>query len=326
MDVSNFTPAKTAMAGVPAPLPLSTAVGLFKEHCRVGRSLSDHTLRAYAGDLTHFVKYCGADAPVSVVTKDRLLEYARTLLDGKRLKEATVKRRLATLRVLFRWLEREGVVALSAFHNLDLSIKLPHRLPRALDGADMRRLLAGATSRLRTGPRHDRYDAMLVHFVVVTLFTTGLRIGELVSVKVNDVSTREGLIQVRGKGNRERRVYLPGPQALAILKQFIDARQRLAGGQPQLLVTATGTVVTAQHVRKWLGGLATRVGLLRRVTPHMLRHTAATQLLEAGVDIRIVQRLLGHASIATTQIYTHVSDTALKHRLTRANTLMRLGG
>jgi site-specific recombinase XerD len=323
MDVSDLA-SGTTVAG--APMPLSIAVALFQEHCRVNRSLSSHTLRAYAGDLADFVKHCGADGPVAIVTKDRLLEYARTLLDGRRLKASTVKRRLATLRLLFRWLEREGVVALSVFHRLDLTIKLPHRLPRALDGADMRRLLAGATSRLRSGRRHDRYDAMLVHFVVVALFTTGLRIGELVSVKVGDVSTREGLIQVRGKGNRERRVYLPGPQALSVLKQFVDARQRLAGTHAQLLVTANGRAVTAQHVRKWLGGLATQVGLLRRVTPHMLRHTAATQLLEAGVDIRIVQRLLGHANIATTQIYTHVSDTALKHRLTRANTLMRVSG
>ena len=167
--------------------------------------------------------------------------------------------------------------------------------------------------------------ATLMHFVLVTLFTTGLRIGELVMIRLPDISVREGVIQVRGKGNRERLVYVPGKQAMAVLRGFLEARRRIAGEHQELLVSWEGTPISAQHIRKRLRRLAAMAGIVRRVTPHMLRHTAATQLLEAGVDIRVVQRLLGHASIATTQIYTHVSDAALKQRLTRANTLQRLG-
>lgn len=304
----------------------SVASARFLDHCRVGKNLAGNTLRAYESDLDHFVEYLGNDVQVGCVDRDRIREYARVLMDGGRLKETTVKRRIATLKILFRWLEREEVIQFSVFHRLELSIKLPKRLPRALNSSEMHRLLVGASARLtKSRRRRERHDAAVIHFALVALFTTGLRIGELVSVKLTDVSLHDGSIQVRGKGNRERRVYMAGKQAVTVLKQFLDIRRRTQSESENVLITAEGLPITAQQIRKELRRLATRAGLARRVTPHMLRHTAATQLLEAGVDIRVVQRLLGHASIATTQIYTHVSDAALKERLAQANTLRRLG-
>lgn len=318
-------PATGVVANVETNQIASVAIARFLDHCRVSRNLSVNTLRAYTSDLTHFVAHLGQDVDVRGVDRDRVREYARALLSGGRLKETTVKRRLATLRVLFRWLEREEIVPLSVFHRLELSIRLPRRLPRALNVGEMQRLLTRARIRRNSRRRDERYESALMHFVLVTLFTTGLRIGELITVSLSDISAREGAIQVRGKGNRERRVYMPGRQAIAVLQAFLAERRRIGGVHQALLVTAEGTPISAQHVRKRLGRLAVTAGIARRVTPHMLRHTAATQLLEAGVDIRVVQRLLGHASIATTQIYTHVSDAALRERLTSANTLRRLG-
>ena len=303
---------------------LSAAAARFLDHCRVGKHLADNTLRAYTSDLGHFVAHVGGDVQVAAVDRERVREYARSLLDGGRLKAATVKRRLATLKILFHWLEREEVLAVSVFHRLDLSVRLPRRLPRALSDAEMRLLLVSAQARLKSRRRADRYEATVMHFVLVALFTTGLRIGELVTVRLGDVSIRDGSIQVRGKGNRERRVYMAGRRALTILRNFVDARRRIHSESERLVVGPLGLPTSAQQIRKELRRLARHSGISRRVTPHMLRHTAATQLLEAGVDIRIVQRLLGHASIATTQIYTHVSDVALKQRLAEANTLQRL--
>jgi site-specific recombinase XerD len=226
---------------------------------------------------------------------------------------------------LFRWLEREGLVPLSVFHRLDLAIRLPRRLPRALEAEEMRCLLRAARRRQNLSEHRPlSYERLLLHFIVVTLFTTGVRVSELVSVRIDDVSYRDGTIQVRGKGNRERRVYLPGRQALNLLSRFLERRWRITSTSRHLLVDARGRPITPQHVRKTLRALGQRAGLSRRITPHMLRHTAATQLLEAGVDTRFVQRLLGHASIATTQIYTQVRDTALQTTLARANTLARL--
>lgn len=302
-----------------------TAVTQFLEHCRVAKHLSENTLRAYTSDLTHFAGAVGGRTCVDDVDREAVRGYVRALVDEKHLKATTVKRRIATLKVLFRWLEREGVLPISIFHRLDLSIRLPTRLPRALEADEMRRLLRAAQRRpCLSGPRATSYEDLLLYFVVATLFTTGLRVGELVSVQLDHVSLREGAIQVRGKGNRERRVYLTGRQALTLFARFLEARRRIAGASDRLLLTAQGTPLTTQHVRMSLRRLGERAGLARRVTPHMLRHTAATQLLEAGVDTRFVQRLLGHASIATTQIYTQVRDAALQATLARANTLSRL--
>lgn len=301
------------------------AVTQFLEHCRVSKHLSANTLRAYASDLAHFAGVVGGRTRVDDVDREVIRGYVRALVDEKHLKATTVKRRIATLKVLFRWLEREGVLPISIFHRLDLSIRLPTRLPRALEADEMRRLLRAAQHRPGlSGPREASYEDLLLYFVVATLFTTGLRVGELVSVQLDHVSLREGAIQVRGKGNRERRVYLTGRQALTLFARFLEARRRIAGASDRLFLTAQGTPLTTQHVRASLRRLGERAGLARRVTPHMLRHTAATQLLEAGVDTRFVQRLLGHASIATTQIYTQVRDAALQATLARANTLARL--
>ena len=302
-----------------------TAVAQFLEHCRVAKRLSANTLRAYASDLAHFAGVVGGRTRVNDVDREVVRSYVRVLVDEQRLKATTVKRRIATLKVLFRWLEREEVLPLSVFHRLDLSIRLPARLPRALEADEMRRLLRAAQHRPSlSAPRAPSYEDLLLHFIVATLFTTGLRVGELVSVQLNHVSLRDGAIQVRGKGNRERRVYLAGRQALTLFARFLEARRRIAGASDRLFLTAEGRPLTTQHVRAYLRRLGERAGLARRVTPHMLRHTAATQLLEAGVDTRFVQRLLGHASIATTQIYTQVRDAALQATLTRANTLARL--
>jgi site-specific recombinase XerD len=308
-----------------AATTISKAAAQFLEHCRVAKHLSPNTLRAYASDLAQFGGVLGGGVSVDSVDRDAIRRYAGALLDEKSLNASTVKRRIATLKVLFRWLEREGVVPLSVFHRLDLSIRLPTRLPRALEAEEMRCLLRTARRRhCRT--RRASAEELLAHFIVVTLFTTGLRVGELISIQLDHVSLRDGTIQVRGKGNRERRVYLAGRQALILFERFMAVRRRILTLSDRLFVTAQGMPLTTQYVRKSLRQLGERAGLVRRVTPHMLRHTAATQLLEAGVDTRFVQRLLGHASIATTQIYTQVRDTALQTTLARANTLARLIG
>jgi site-specific recombinase XerD len=296
----------------------------FLDHCRVAKRLSPNTLRAYDADLNDFVGHLGRSRRVGQVGRDDLRGYARVLLDKRGLKETTVRRRMATLKILFRWLEREEVVALSPFYKLDMVIRLPRRLPRALHTEEIRRLLMRSEAATRRRRRSHAYDGFLLHFAIVVLFTTGLRISELVAADVSDVRRREGSIHVRGKGNRERRVYVVGKVALGILDRFLTLRSRVGVETDRLLVSSQGRPLTAAMMRRRLRHLAERAGIPRRVTPHMLRHTAATQLVEAGVDIRVVQQLLGHASIATTQIYTHVSDASLRERLAAADTLGRV--
>ncbi|MDB4913967.1 MAG: hypothetical protein JWM95_1611 [Gemmatimonadetes bacterium] len=306
-------------------LKVAKATVAFLAHCGGIRGLSSHTVRAYECDLKDFAATVGRQTHVSAIDRDAIRSYVNALGSVRELKQTTIKRRLATLRLFFRWLEEEEFVPLSVFHRLKLSIRLPHRLPRALREGEMRALLRARERLSDVIPQHRPYHALLMHFVVATLFTTGLRVGELIDVRLTDVDLDEGSIHVRGKGNRERRVYLPGAQATALMKRFLQARHRVRSVSTHLLLRADGTPMSTEHLRARLARLATQAGVVRHVTPHMLRHTAATQLLEAGVDIRLVQQLLGHASIATTQIYTHVSNASLRERLTQANTLARLG-
>ncbi|MBF0392550.1 MAG: tyrosine-type recombinase/integrase, partial [Alphaproteobacteria bacterium] len=307
-----------------AALILSDAATRFLDHCRIAKRLSANTLRAYEIDLAQFMAHVGASRDVAEIDRDMLRRFARHLFDGRGLKETTVKRRMAALKVMFRWLERDEAIELSPFHRLDLTIRLPRRLPRCLTLDEMRRLLRQAESEA-TGEAAG-HQAILLHFVIVCLFATGLRIGELVGVRQSDVDPEARGIAVRGKGDRERKVYLPNQHALTTLTRYNAQRARLRSTDDRLLLTDSGTPATAQSIRRALIALADRAAIGRRVTPHMLRHTAATQLIEAGVDIRFVQKLLGHASIATTQIYTQVSDASLRAVLERADTLGRVGG
>lgn len=297
---------------------ITAASASYIQHCRTARRLSEHTLRAYRADLADFIVFLKSETQVGVIGKEAVREYARELFH-RDLKSATVRRRLAVLRAFFQWLEQEGTIPLTPFHRIGITVKQPHRLPRALAAADMRALIRRAELEA-----DDGFSRRTMHFIVASLFITGLRISELASVRIADIVAAEALIQVRGKGNRERRVYFPGKDGKAVLNAYLQARKKQGIGSDFLLVDADGKALSAQTIRRRLAALARRAGITRRVTPHMLRHTAATQLIEAGVDIRFVQKLLGHASIATTQIYTQVSDTSLRSTLEKANTLGKM--
>lgn len=294
----------------------------FLDHCRSTKGLSLHTQRAYKSDLRDFGRQIGNGIAAKEVTREQILAYVRALRE-RGLCESTVKRRVATLKVLFHWMERDGLIATNVVHRLDLAIRLPKRLPRALEAREMQLLLRLSEAEALSATGADIYDKYLVHVAVIIMFAAGLRVSELVSLQLADLSIKEAALLVHGKGNRERRVYLPSRRARRAVDQFLAKRRRLPKGD-SLLMTTSGMPVTSQWVRSRLRSLAVRAGLTKRVTPHMLRHTAATQLLEAGVDIRYVQKLLGHSSIATTQIYTHVTDSSLRDQLTRADTLGRL--
>ena len=322
------------------PLTLAVACREFLDHCRVGKSLAANTLRAYQFDLEDFTSFAGAETLVAAIDRTGLRGYARRLFDQRGLKEVSVKRRMACLKVMFRWLETEEAVALSPFHRLDMTLRLPRRLPRGLSAEEMRRLLAGPGCRLPAEPGHAsqpagpghaplgaaEFTALTMCLCVTLMFATGMRVGELVAIRLGDIDRGQGVVRVHGKGDRERQVFLIGAALAGLLDHFLAERARRAPEGDHLVVTADGAPAGTQWVRQRLHRAAEAAGLERRVTPHMLRHTAATHLLEAGVDIRFVQKLLGHASIATTQIYTQVSDQSLRATLTRADTLGRLGG
>ncbi|MES2938463.1 MAG: tyrosine-type recombinase/integrase [Pseudomonadota bacterium] len=294
-------------------MTLTEARRKFIGHCESAVNLSRHTLRAYGGDLNDALQYLGR-RELALVCKDDLRRYVRHLREHRGLKETTIKRRLATLKLLFRWARQEEIVEVNPFDSLNERIRLPRRLPRALDRAD-RGMLRQA---LAVRPRVDTFSEVRAKAAIHLLLDTGIRVGELAAILLSDISLASGHLVIHGKGNRQRLVYLLQPPLRRTMERYLALRQAVSTPAEQLFVTGNGGAVTPSRVRAELRALAQGAGIARHVTPHMLRHTCATQWLEAGLDIRHVQKLLGHQSISTTEIYTHVSDVGLREALGRA--------
>lgn len=294
-------------------MDISTARTGFIAHCRSALTLSDSTIKAYSTDLRTAELFFGPHRALASVRKDDLRQFIAHLRHERRFLESSIKRRVASLKLFFRWSVREQTIEASPFETLDDRIRLPKRLPRALDRSDTGLLRSVTTP----NARRDGFDDLSAKAAVQLLLGTGIRIGELFEIHIPDVSLADKCIRIHGKGNRQRLVYLLSPSLFDILSSYLAKRQEMSLDRSRLFVTASGLDMTPQRVRVALHQFAADAGIKRRITPHMLRHTCATRWLESGLDIRYVQKLLGHQSISTTEIYTHVSDQGLREALAR---------
>lgn len=295
-------------------MTLTEARTKFLRHCESAISLSHHTLRAYCSDLDDSQKYLGVGKKISSIEKDHLRQYIRHLREQRQFKETTIKRRLASLKLLFKWATQEEFIKVNPFDSLNERIRLPKRLPRGLDRVDQAMLRKAVAIKAHT----DDFDAVRDKTAIHLLLETGIRVGELVAIHLNDLSLANGCLVINGKGNRQRLVYLLQKPLFKKIEQYLVRRSSVPTCSESLFVNANGRAILPSNLRAALRTMAKSAGVSRHVTPHMLRHTCATQWLEAGLDIRHVQKLLGHQSISTTEIYTHVSDQGLREALIRA--------
>ena len=286
------------------------AASAFVRHCASIRKLSPHTIRAYELDLERFSQFLGRRAAVAACDRIVIQNYVRHLFDVRSLKEASVKRHLATLRSFFHWLEEDGGAIDDPFRGARIRIRMPKRLPRVIARADLRRLLRDDA---RDAPQS--FSDLTAYIATELLFATGMRVSELAGLLDRAVDLDDGTITIVGKGNRQRRVFVP-EEIKAMLMDYRVVRDRCARDAETFLVNSRGAAASPQMIRRLVRIHGERCDVRDRVTPHMFRHSVATYLLEEGVDIRYVQRLLGHRSISTTEIYTHVADAALKVRIT----------
>ena len=293
----------------------SAAAKEFVRFCAVERQLSEHTVQAYGSDLTDFGKWLPSRAELSAITTETLKAYLDALVSKRTLASSTVRRRFACLRCFFRRAAKRKL-APDPFIDWQLNIARRKKLPRALSSDEISVLLSALQN---YSSRDYRFEELEV--AVRLMIATGVRVGELCKLGAEDLSPDGATIRIRGKGSRDRVVYVADENLRTQLRRFAEQGRCVAGGRVPLFVNRRGHGLKPQSIRARLHQIAREAGLIRRVTPHMLRHTAATLLIEKGVDIRIVQRLLGHSSIATTEIYTHVSDQALKMTLERADIL-----
>lgn len=293
---------------------LHSRIETYLERCRSVRRLSSHTLDAYGIDLAQFAALIpGGEVLSSTLVRGCLTKIA----ENPRYSPATVRRKFASVRAFFRTTDEP--LAFETFGTWKLKVRAPKMLPKAIPRRELSALLNSARTQQPGNPPTEG----TTHLCLALMAATGLRVSELCALRVCDVRTDTGEISVYGKGARERIVIVANLRVRRVLAALIRSLPALDRASAPLFCNRRGRQMTPQCLRLRLHSLARRERL-GRVTPHMLRHTAATLLLEGGVDIRFVQRLLGHASIATTQIYTHVSDTALRNALERADVMRTL--
>jgi site-specific recombinase XerD len=293
------------------------AAKVFLRLCKIEKQLSHHTLEAYESDLVDFKKWLPPGTSLLEVSTTDLKDYLKSMVEERKLTAATVRRRLACLRVFFRYVSSVTGMK-NPFAEWRPLIPRRKRLPRILSRVETTSLLSMF---LASELLVQRDEPETLGTAVRLMLATGLRVGELCSIRIDDFSPDASTVRVQGKGARDRIAYVVDAGLRKSLQRLIADRRKLSAGLGPLFVNRLGSAMRPQSIRSKLRQCAITAGISRRVTPHMLRHTAATLLIETGVDIRFVQRLLGHSTIATTEIYTHVSDEALRTRLEQADVL-----
>jgi integrase/recombinase XerD len=289
-------------------MEISAAISSFLMHVKVEKGLSVNTVSAYGRDLVKFESFAKKrKLTLEAVSRDDLVDFLAGLYREK-LESRTVARHLVTLRNFFRFAQIQESIAADPSINLE-SPKIRRSLPGYLRLEEVERLLTQPDAKTALGLR-DR--AMLE-----VLYSTGLRVSELVGLRVSDLDGKTGCVRCIGKGDKERIVPV-GRKALGMVDKYLrEARPALLRraklvNSPSLFVNCRGVPLSRVGVWKILSAYGRRAGLRVALTPHMLRHSFATHLLEGGADLRSVQLMLGHADISTTQIYTHVVEERLK--------------
>jgi integrase/recombinase XerD len=282
------------------------SVDAFCEHLTLERGLSPRTVDAYRRDLERlaaFMTVRGVRRPADVGAHE-LREFVYHLKD-RGLQASSIRRNVSAVRTYFAYLLAEGVVVTDPSDRLELP-----RAWRRLPGVLSRDEVAGLLDAPDPADRLFWRDKALLEFA----YASGVRVGELIALKARDVDLQEGLALVFGKGSKERLVPIGRPALQALIVYLREVRPALAGsrGAGVVFLNARGTPLTRMGVWKILQRHVRRAGITKRVTPHTLRHSFATHLLEGGADLASVQEMLGHADIATTQIYTHVEREYLR--------------
>jgi site-specific recombinase XerD len=307
-------------------MQLSHARTEYKRWLLATRDLSPHTIRAYDGDIAAFANYIGARARVSRIDQEWIIAF----LEQQRaagLSGPSLRRRASGLRGFCRWLHSGGHLKDDPWLGTTVGAGRSRTLPRIVPTRDLNRLLRHLlkSARLHRNRGEERilscpHEATTL-LAVAVMVATGVRVAEVVAIQVDAIDLPSRGLRLVGKGRRERQVFLTNDWITSLVRAYLRTRAQLHVECSQLLFNRHLQPLSPAAMRSRLARAADDAGVAAHITPHMLRHTAATQLLDAGVDIRYIQRLLGHASLSTTEIYTHVSDRALRRVVSQADVI-----
>jgi integrase/recombinase XerD len=282
----------------------------FLNFCRLEKGLSANSIAAYTNDLANFSTFIEASGPASTWPDAEGLGHYIDHLHRSGLSPRSIARHVATLRSFYAFLLREGLIGIDPSEYL----RAPRQwqtIPKFLNLEEIEKLILAPNLSRPTGLR-DRA-------MVEVLYATGLRVTELCRLGKSDIDTGLGYLRATGKGNKQRLVPVGDSALRAVQTYLAEGRESLLRGRPSryLFVTARGGCLTRQGFWKLLAGYGRKSGIFHGLTPHVIRHSFATHLLEGGADLRSVQVMLGHADISTTQIYTHVMRSRLRETVNK---------
>lgn len=285
---------------------INTQIREYLAHCQYEKNLSPKTLKAYEIDLRQFVSFIGEER--CAYSKEILQLYIAHLQNRYKIK--SVKRKIASLKAFFNYLEYEELLEINPFSKMRIKLHEPFLIPRTIPLAVVDKLLHCVYHKKSTDIEKDnQYRSDLRDIAVIELlFATGIRVSELCSLKPELVDLTEGTVKIYGKGSKERMIHIGNENVLSALKAYHNAFSDKINTTGWFFVNCRGYQLSDQSVRFMIKKYTDMAGIDLHVTPHMFRHAFATLLLEEDVDIRYIQQLLGHSSIVTTQIYTHVAS------------------
>ena len=280
----------------------------FMRYLEIERNASKHTIINYSIDLNSLKDFAG-ETPVEKIDYVMLRRYL-VILKEKNLSKVSVARKIASIRSFFKFLCREGIIKT----NPATSLSTPKRdkyLPKFLDEADVVKLIES--------PEGEGEAASRDRAILETLYSTGIRVSELVGLNINNIDQIGGVVKVYGKGKKERIVPI-GERALQAVRQYLRKRRYGESDEGKaLLLNKSGGRITDRSIRRIINKHIVKTSIKEKISPHTLRHSFATHLLNHGADLRSVQELLGHANLSTTQIYTHITTERLKSAYEKAH-------
>ena len=279
----------------------------YLEFCKYRKELNRNTLKAYRIDLEQYLSFIKKD----FVLKARIEEYITEL--HKKYKQKTVKRKIASLKAFFHYLEYKEMIDRNPFDKIQIHFREAVMLPKTIPLSVVEKFLGTIYEEIDNARTvYQKRNALRDVAVVELLFATGMRISELCMLKKGNVDLEDGVVLIYGKGSKERRLQIGNQEVITILKKYKNDFRDEIGNCGYFFVNQSSKVLSDQAVRRMINKYATLAAIELHITPHMFRHTFATALLEADVDIRYIQEMLGHSSITITEIYTHVATSKQK--------------
>lgn len=284
---------------------LSSLIEHYLEYCKYQKCLDKKTLKSYRIDLRQFSEHVPM-TEVSAVTSSMIESYIASL--HAQYQPKTVKRKIASLKAFFHFLEYREIIDQNPFNKIQIHFREPIKLPKTIPLQTLEALLSTIYTQMQNAQTtYQQKNALRDAAVVELLFSSGMRISELCSLHLTDVNLSDGSVLIYGKGNKERRIHIGSEAAMATIKKYQQEFHSEISRCNHFFANQNGTPLSDQSVRRMLNKYCSIAAINLHITPHMFRHTFATSLLEADVDIRYIQEMLGHSSINITEIYTHVA-------------------